>query len=80
METKKQQKADTQHDRARQVLADLKPDVTAADRKCAAKHFGVHELTVHRYLNGDVRRLEFAVDLIRLFRARIAEREKQMVA
>lgn len=48
--------------------------VTAEDRKSAESEFNVHYATVHRYLKGEVKNLDFGVRLYDFLNKRIQER------
>lgn len=68
----KEIKKKTDLEMANEALAELKPNVTAADRK----ECGRNELTVMRYLNGQGKELTMAVELLEFFRERINQRRK----
>lgn len=59
---------------ANDCLAELKPNVTASDRKGAP----AAEATVIQYLNGLGKDLDTAMLLLRYFRGRVDERRKEL--
>ena len=69
-----QQKTDLQV--ANECLRELKPNVTASDRKEAP----ASEATVIKYLDGYGKELDTAMKLIEYFRGRIEERRKILLA
>lgn len=57
---------------ANEALAEIKPNVTAADRKECSRS----EAMIIRYLNGQGTELDTAVELLEFFRERITQRRK----
>lgn len=49
--------------------------VISDDRAEAVKHFGKNYWTIHRYVNGEVKNLEFGVKLYEFLNARIEARK-----
>jgi len=66
----------TQLTKCTEVLASLKPNISAEDRKKAVKEFSLSNVTVSNYLNGKSKNLVTAEKLIVFFRALIEKREK----
>jgi hypothetical protein len=67
-------------DRAKAQLSELAPNVSSRDKKDAAAQCEVSIMTIHRYLSNDVRELDTATKLIRFFKKRISDREKELAA
>lgn len=67
-----EEKQKTDLDLANEALAELKPNVTATDRKECSRD----ARTVSTYLNGQGKDLEMAFELLRFFRERIEARRK----
>jgi len=63
-------------DRVNKLLSELKPNVTAADRKEAP----ASELTVIQYLNGEGKDLAKGMELLRFFNAKVEERRSLLTA
>lgn len=55
-------------------------DVTAGDRKAAVEELGYTKMTLSRYLNGSIDDNDTAVQILKFFRNRIAERDKAVAA
>ncbi len=68
----------TQAERLSQELLEIKPDVTAADRKALEDEKGFAKGTISKYLNGTVFDNDTAVLMLTFFRKRIADREKKI--
>lgn len=66
----------SQLDKANAALNDLAINVTSDDRK----ESGVSEVTVVRYLKGEGKDLQTAMKLLKFFRDRIAQRDKELAA
>jgi hypothetical protein len=79
MGTDNNQNTGSQIDRANNILLQLKPNVTAQDREDAQKELNLGEATVNRYLLGEGRKVETALDLIEFFQKRIEDREKKLL-
>jgi hypothetical protein len=62
----------TDLDLANEALTELKPNVTATDRK----DVGFSERTVVVYLNGQGKDVRIAIELLKFFRERIEARRK----
>lgn len=80
MITMAKSKLNSQLDKAQSVLRDLAINVTTDDRKDAAEEFGVHPITITRYLKGIGTDLDTAIRLIQFFKKRISDREKVIAA
>lgn len=65
-----------QINKANEVLQGLAVNVTTEDRKEAITKFGVHEITIRRYLKGLGTDLDRATELIQFFKRKIAQRKK----
>ncbi|GAA4328228.1 hypothetical protein [Flaviaesturariibacter amylovorans] len=71
----------TQLDKANATLVALAAQVTTADRKAAMQELQIgSRQTVFIYLKGKGKDLDTAVGLIRVFRRRIEERERELAA
>ena len=70
----KESKKVSQLDRANEALKELKQNVTSEDRKDC----GFSEPIIVAYLKGEGRDLATAMTLLRFFRKRINEREKEL--
>ena len=68
----------TQAERLSEELLEIKPDVTAADRKALEDEKGFAKGTISKYLNGTVFDNDTAVLMLTFFRKRIADREKKI--
>lgn len=78
---KNQNKQLTQLDKANLVLQGLRKDVTTEDREAAINGLdGFSEPTISRYLNGEAKKIHKAMELIRFFKNRIADRERELAA
>lgn len=78
MKTERQSNANTQLIKAGEVLISLAPNVTAEDRKAAMAEFGYNRAVIGYYLKGKGKELDIAMDLIRIFRRRIEERDNEL--
>jgi hypothetical protein len=78
MSSDKKQNIQTQLDRANAILNDLRPNVTAQDREDAQKELDLSPATVNRYILGEGKRIDTALDLIEFFQKRIKGREKKL--
>lgn len=58
------------------MLKKLALDVTSADKKAAEKKWSKN--SIYTYLSGDVKNNDTAVDMIKFFKQRIADRELQL--
>lgn len=70
------QTGNTQAERLAAILVQLKPDVSAQDRKDACDKLQTTNANISRYLKGQVLDNDTAVKMIAFFRKKIAEREK----
>jgi hypothetical protein len=59
-------------------LIGLRPDITSQDREDAQKELNLSEPTVTRYLNGEAKKIDTALDLIQFFKGKISERERKL--
>lgn len=57
-------------------LKKIAPLVTAKDKSAAIDELNIHYATVHRYLNGSVKKVDTASDLLEFFNKRIESRNK----
>ena len=57
-------------------LKAINPLVTAKDKYAAMEELNIHYATVHRYLNGGVKKVDTASDLLEFFNKRIENRNK----
>lgn len=80
MISKVSQNVKSQIGAANETLTDLRLNITAKDRAAAQKELDLSEPTITRYLNGKAKRIEVAINLIKFFRERIAERERELAA
>jgi len=64
----------TQSEQFALKLAELRQDITEADRKDAVVELGISYTTISNYLNGTVRDNDTAAALIVFFKKRISER------
>lgn len=71
-----QKKIETQAERLSKELVNIKPDVTANDRKRIESELGYSKGTISNYLSGNVDNSDTAVNILTFLRGRIAEREK----
>lgn len=60
-------------------LMSLASNVLSDDRKEAVKEFNVNYWTVHRYLKGEVKNLDFGIKLFEFLNARIENRKSALV-
>lgn len=71
----------SQLDKANLVLQGLRKDVTTEDREAAMQELdGFSEPTISRYLNGEAKKIHKALELIRFFKKRIGDRERELAA
>lgn len=56
------------------LLEEIKPQILSEDRKEAAKQLGVEPITIHRYLNGECKKADFATKLYNFLKNRIEQR------
>jgi hypothetical protein len=77
MKQTRQSNTKTQLDKANEVLIDMAVNVTSDDRNVAIKELGINRQTVGQYLRGEAKDLDVATRMIRIFRTRIADREKE---
>lgn len=70
----------TQIDKANETLASLRPNVSTQDREAAVQELKLSTPTISRYLNGDAKRLDKAISIIRFFRNRIEKRDRELAA
>lgn len=80
MISKVSQNVKSQIGAANETLTDLRLNITAKDRAAAQKELDLSEPTITRYLHGKAKRIEVAINLIKFFRERIAERERELAA
>lgn len=80
MASKVSQIVKSQIEAANKTLSDLRLNVTASDRGAAQKELDLSEPTITRYLNGKAKQVDTAINLIKFFRKRIAERERELAA
>lgn len=80
MKSKVTQNAKTQIDKANGLLLELVPEITATDRDMAQKELDLSEPTITRYLNGKAKKIDTALELIKFFKKRIADRERALAA
>lgn len=66
----------TQFDRLRKRFEDIRPDVTAEDRKCVIDSLGIASSTLSMYLNGDIRDLDTGVKILKILREKIEARNQ----
>lgn len=59
-----------------QRLLEIKEQVLSEDRIEAAREFGAASITIHRYINGQVKKPDFGTKLYQFLKKRIEEREK----
>jgi hypothetical protein len=57
-------------------LADLKGRITTKDRQDATIKFNCHDATVVRYLNGEVKKEAFGLELLAFLKTKVDDREK----
>lgn len=62
------------------VLKSLSLNVTSEDRQAAEDELGVSKSTQSRYLNGNVKKINVAVDLIRFYKNQIRKRKQAIRA
>lgn len=68
----------SQKEQVAEKLAELKPNITASDRKAAMSLLGVPASLISNYINGDVRDIEIGLALALFFKSRIDERASQL--
>lgn len=68
----------SQIEKANAILIDLRPNITPQDRDEAQKELNLSEPTITRYLNGEAKKIETALDMIEFFQRRILERDKKL--
>ena len=56
-------------------LKEIATQVTADDRKMAEKEFGVHYVTIARYLGGKIGKIDIGIKLYEFFNERIEQRK-----
>lgn len=78
MQKKRNQNIQNQIDRANLILNELRPNVTAQDRDDAQKVLDLSPATVDRYLLGQAKKINIALDLIEFLQKRIVDREKKL--
>lgn len=64
--------------KANAILNNLRPIVTELDRKEAQRVTGKSMQTIKNYLLGDGTNIDTALELIKFFQGRIAERENEL--
>lgn len=57
----------------------IKDKIGREDKEAAAEDLGVHPVTIHRYLRGEIAKEPFALELLGYLKNRIAEREKVLI-
>jgi hypothetical protein len=57
-------------------ITQLKPEVTAEDRRKAAKELEIDIMTVMRYLQGHVKKVDTGTKLLKFLQTRIKERNE----
>ena len=69
-----------QSSRIAQKFAELRENVTSADRKAAIAEFKIHTATLSRYLAGEteIKNLDLGVNLLSFLRRRIMDRENMI--
>lgn len=77
MKSTRQNKTNTQLDKANKVLKELAVNVTTEDRLAARKKLKLSRYTIGYSLKGDAKDLDTATNLIRFFRQRIEDRDKE---
>lgn len=72
---------ESQIDRLAQRLKELRPDITKGDRAAAILKYPMNKVTMSRYINGFTEKMnaDKAVELIKFFEGRIAQREKAII-
>lgn len=63
-----------QREKISAMLKSLAPEITAADRKAAAKYLMCTPPTIHSYLRGIVLNNDLGLDMIRFFKSKIEKR------
>ncbi len=71
-------KKENQISTANNILKQLRTNITAQDKEAAIQGLELGEATVTRYLNGEAKKIETALDLIKFFRGRIADRDREL--
>lgn len=77
MESTTQNKESTQLHKANLVLKGLAINVTAGDKKDARTELNLSRYTVNDALKGKAKDLDTATDLVKFFKTKISEREKE---
>lgn len=57
-------------------LEDIAPLVKTEDIMEGALELGVHYMTIHRYLNGKVKKEKFATDLLKFLKSKVENRKR----
>jgi hypothetical protein len=70
----------SQERRIKEAFDRIKEDVTPLDRAIAAEQVKVSKMMISRCLNGIINNNDKALLILNIFRQRIADREKQLVA
>ena len=66
----------TQRERLEAELLKVAPDVTANDKQKFMEEHGISNMTVSRYLRGEVMNNDTATTMLRFFKKCISDREK----
>jgi DNA transposition AAA+ family ATPase len=73
-----QNRTSTQSNRLSEELKEISADVTKGDRLALQTELSYSKGTISKYLNGNVYDNDTAVMMLKFFRKRIADREKQI--
>lgn len=76
----RKRKGVTQEAKLKEAFSLIREDVTPLDRVIAAETANVSKMTISRCLNGVINNNDKALQILNIFRKRIKEREKQLVA
>lgn len=81
MTTGGQNTTNSQLEQANTLLKELSVNVTTSDRKAAqVKRNGYSRFTIGTYLKGEGKDLDIALDLLKFFRKRIEDRDRELAA
>ncbi len=69
---------DNQKEQYKEALQNIRANVSSQDRKEAAGIFGTSKETISRYLNGEVRNVVLADNLLSFFTSRIEARNNNL--